>query len=116
MRFKRAPKIGTRVTFSPEGLFDQTYYIGKGLLLGRCGTIGTVFGGKGAYCDPMNRLVAVDWDGLKGPQQPGRWHMGGTLCVPPKTLVQGCSRSTGGLGRAKSRACSKARKPKRRAR
>jgi hypothetical protein len=90
-RYRRAPRLGTRVTFKPETLFDISYYRGKRLQPGTCGKVALIHGakGKGVYCDPMNRLVAVRWDSGK------------MLCVPPKTLVRGCDRAVGccGLGR-----------------
>jgi hypothetical protein len=89
-RYHRAPRLGTRVTFKPETLFDISYYRGKRLQPGTCGKVSQIAGpkGKDVYCDPMNRLVAVRWDNGK------------MLCVPPKTLVQGCEGSLGccGLG------------------
>jgi len=104
-RYRKAPRLGTRVTFKPETLFDISYYRGKRLQPGTCGKVSKIAGpkGKGVYCDPMNRLVAVRWDNGK------------MLCVPPKTLVQGCDKAMGctlGVhprGRAERRAVAKTR-------
>ena len=110
-RYHRAPRLGTRVTFKPETLFDISYYRGKRLQPGTCGKVSLIHGarGKGVYCDPMNRLVAVRWDS------------GRMLCVPPKTLVRGCEGGLGcdcGLGttrtkrRLRRRPTAASRKPK----
>lgn len=87
-RYHRAPRLGTRVTFKPETLFDISYYRGKRLQPGTCGKVALIHGakGKGVYCDPMNRLVVVV-----------RWDTGKMLCVPPKTLVQDCDNAGRGL-------------------
>lgn len=67
---------GNAVVFDPKGIFDITYYKGKGLKSGATGEITTIAGarGHGVWCDPSKRLIAVNWKSI------------GTLCVPPKTL------------------------------